>query len=227
MEGNGTLTILEASKVTGKSITTIHRYVKKGLLHVKTCYSSGKQVLTVEKEELKRVFNIHDITCYNMPKHDVKTCYNNELQVETNIITKEALKETFKELFEEQKLQLFKPIEDQSLYRLGRIEQENLFLKQRLETVLCDYKELQEKIKALPDPQIEIEKENLITVLKDQLTELHKEKETFKLQAEEEKEELLRTYEAKLQKAESKQIEISEAWKKELEQTKRPWWKLW
>jgi hypothetical protein len=122
-----------------------------------------------------------------------------------------------------------KPIEEQAIYRLGGLEKENLFLRQKLETLIQEldqYKALpwqieerDEEIKSL-EAKLKEEKETLEARL------LQEKKEALQ-KIEEEKENLLRVYEARLQESEAKQIEISEAWKKELEQTKKPWYKFW
>ncbi len=143
MEGNEFLTIYEASQITGKCQNTIHRYIKKGKLHVKPCQYNGKQVMTVEKAELERVFNITGNTCQDMSKPMAS-------HVNPSAI-KEELKEVIQEFFTTKQAELMRPIEEMALYKLGSVEKENTFLKARLETVLSEYKELQEKVKALPD----------------------------------------------------------------------------
>jgi len=201
MEGNEFLTIYEASKLTGKSITTIHRYIKKGLLHVKTGYNGGKQVITIEKSELERFLNTDGKTGYNTLKQEVKPCYNSDI---TDVITRQNLKETFQEFLEEQKTQLMKPIEDQALYQLGRMEQENTFLKAKVETLLQENQELQEKIKALPDLQTIQEKE------KDLITQIELERQ--------EKEEQKARH---LSDIEEQKRNMDELYRRELEQTKQ------
>jgi hypothetical protein len=47
-------------------------------------------------------------------------------------ITKDEIREVMQEFFETKKAELVKPMEDQAIYRLGRIEQENLFLNKNL-----------------------------------------------------------------------------------------------
>jgi len=150
---NEYITIHEASQITGKCQNTIHRYIKKGKLHVKTCQYNGKQVMTVEKAELERVFNIPVNTCQDMSKpmaSHVNT--GNDMASHVNpSVTKEELKEVIQEFFTTKQAELMKPMEEMALYKLGAIEKENFFLKARLETILEENKELQEKIKALPD----------------------------------------------------------------------------
>lgn len=140
-----------------------------------------------------------------------------------------------------QQSQLMKPIEDQALYRLGRMEQENTFLRAKVETLLQEI----EQYKALPLPvdqvkeklqeqekqiqnmedshrrelqqvkiQAEEEKEKTLTVLQAQITDLQQEKEAFKIQAEKEKAE-----------AEEREKQMADAWRKELEEARRPWYR--
>jgi len=65
--------------------------------------------------------------------------------------TKEELKEVIQEFFTTKQAELMRPIEEMALYKLGAVDKENTFLKARLETVLQENQELQEKVKALPD----------------------------------------------------------------------------
>ncbi len=234
------LTIYEASQVTGKCQNTIHRYIKKGKLHVKPCQYNGKQVMTVEKAELERVFNITGNTCNDMSRpmaSHVNTGNDTSSHVNPPEI-KEELKEVIQEFFTTKQAELMRPIEEMALYKLGAVEKENTFLKARLEIILQENQELQDKMKLLPDLQVvteqkikdmeelhrqelekvkneaEEEKEKTLTVLQAQITDLQKEKEALKIQAEKEKAE-----------AEEREKQMAEAWRKELEEARRPWYR--
>lgn len=221
MNNNGNITIFEASRLTGKSQTTIHRYIKKGILQVKTGLYSGKQVLTVDKAELERVFTIPCNTGYNSVKHGVNHCATGVLQVETGVkqseenLTVERIRQVMEDFFESKQTQLMKPLEEQSIFLAGRLTQENQFLKQRLETVLQEM----EHYKVLPS----------------KIQEREEEIKTIENRLKQEKEEALKEQEARL-KAEMEQVlnqaeeekkQIVDIWKKELELAKKPWWKFW
>jgi len=221
MNNNGSITIFEASRLTGKSQTTIHRYIKKGVLQVKTGLHSGKQVLTVEKADLERVFNIPCNTGCNSVKQGVNHCATGVLQVETGVkqseesLTAERIRQVMEDFFESKQTQLMKPLEEQSIFLAGRLTQENQFLKQRLETVLQEV----EQYKALPS-KIQEREEEIKTIenrLKQEKEEALKEQEA-RLKAE---------IEQALKQAEEEKKQIVDIWKKELEEAKKPWWKFW
>lgn len=150
---NEYITINEASKLTGKCQNTIHRYIKKGKLHVNTCQYNGKQVMTVKKSEVERVFNIPINTCHDISSHmESHANTGNDMSLHENTgVTKEEIKEVIQEFFTSKQSELIRPIEEISLYQLGAVEKEKFFLKARLETILKENKELQEELKALPD----------------------------------------------------------------------------
>ncbi len=145
------ITINEASKLTGKSIKTIHRYIKKELLHVKTGYNHNKEVMTVEKEELIRVLKIDDKTGYDTSKPNDKTGYDNVKTGYNPVITRQNLKETFREFLEEQKTQLLKPLEEQAIYLVGELRNEVKHLQAEKDTLRQENEVLREQVKALPD----------------------------------------------------------------------------
>lgn len=60
------------------------------------------------------------------------------------------------------------------------------------------------------------EKQEALTILQSQILDIQKEKEALQIQKEKEKKE-----------AEEREKQIAEAWKKELELAKKPWWKFW
>ena len=224
MEGNEFLTIYEASQITGKCQNTIHRYIKKGKLHVKPCQYNGKQVMTVEKAELERVFNITGNTCQDMSKpiaSHVNTGIDMASHVNTSA-TKEELKEVIQEFFTTKQAELMRPIEEMALYKLGAVEKENTFLKARLETVLSEYKELQEKVKALPDKasidKIQAESQEKEKDLMIQIELERKEKEDLLSRAETIQKEQEEKHRKELEELETREKELH---REELEQIKK------
>jgi hypothetical protein len=270
MNNNGTISIIEASQLTGKSQTTIYRYIQRGVITCKKLFCNGKQVLTVQKSDIERLFNISCETVQNTAKtcktdfitdNHCETVQNTAKQ-ETETLTAERIREVIEDFFETKQTQLIKPLEEHALVKYGAISKENEFLKQKLETLLQENDFLREQVKALPGPAELENKENIILLLQKEkeeqirkaeglnqvlldnannIKELTKERENFQSALKEqettirEKEKALKNLEelhrAELEKilkqAEAKQIEISEAWKKELELAKRPWWKFW
>ena len=288
-------TIQDIIRITKVSQNTLYRYIRQG--KIKTCKTikSGKQVITIEKQELERFLG-HSLKV-DTTNGSIDTISGKQDTINGSIdtindkqgdktLTKSDIKELFQDLIQEQNTLIMKPLEEQSLYRLGRIEQENIFLKAKVETLLQEleqYKSLpgaaqiEEKEKALMVIQgkyeeqiqrvtdLQQEKEDLLsraeTIQKEKeeqirkaeglnqvlldnannITKLAKEKDSFQSALKEqeatirEKERALKDLEELhraeleqvLKQAEKKQIEISEAWKKELELAKRPWWKFW
>jgi len=231
---NEYITIYEASRLTGKSIKTIHRYVKKGLLPVKTGYNHNKEVMTVEKEELLRVFKIDDKTGYDTSKPNDKTGYN-------PVITSQNLKETFREFLEEQKTQLLRPLEEQAIYLVGELRNEVKHLHAEKDTLRQENELLREQVKALPDLktiqekekdliiQIELErkeKEDLLSraeTIQQEQEEKHR-RELSELETREK--ELHREEIEKMKKeAEKEKIEIVEAWQKKVTELEKPWYR--
>lgn len=233
MNNNGTLTIFEASQLTGKSHTTIHRYIKKGLLPCKKVLNSGKQVLTVLKSDVEKVFNASCYTGLNSITHDVKQVSNGFNNVKDSIeeefrtditedvkqcltdvkdsvkqvltdvkqgvkqdqesLTAERVREVIEDFFSTKQAELVKPMEQQALYKLGRIEEQNISLQHRLETILEENrilqeekKDLQNKFKAIPD--------------------LQKEKEILKVRLLQEKEQAIKELEVRLKQEEKEKV---------------------
>jgi len=287
MNNNGSITIFEASRLTGKCQNTIHRYIKKGVLQSNTVSYNGKQVMTVNKSDIERIFNL---TCNTGYDSGIQSGIQSNTPVIQSVITKDDIKEIMidnlkdvvttnklQEFFETKQSELVKPMEQQALYKLGAVEKENIFLREKLEIIRQENELLQEQVKSLPNFQqekdthkaqvelLEKEKADLLsraeTIKKEKeeqvrkaeglnqvlldnannIKELTKEKDNFQLALKEqeatirEKERALKDLEelhrAELEQAEKqaekKQMEISEAWKKELELAKKPWWKFW
>jgi len=60
------------------------------------------------------------------------------------------------------------------------------------------------------------EKQEALTILQNQILDIQKEKETLQIQTEKEKKE-----------AEEREKQMVDAWRKELEEARKPWWKFW
>ena len=153
-----TYTMAEVIGITGLSERTIRRYIKKGKLMADTLPAQNrhpagqgkKTAIAINKKELDRFLNeqkntMADTLPGTMPAPDRHPAG-----------TLPDIKEIVKEAIQEQQSAIMKPLEQQALYRLGRVEQENEFLKQKLDTVLQEL----EKLKALPldDLTEEVEK---------------------------------------------------------------------
>lgn len=143
------LTVKEASLFTGKSVTVIYRKIKSGKLSVKTVLNNDKTVLNVRKLDLIKVFSIEDKTGF---KQEDKTVLNTD----KTVLTEDKFKSLMEEFFEEKQTSIMKPLEQQALYIAGKLEAENQFLKERLETVLQELDGLKETMKALPGPVAEV-----------------------------------------------------------------------
>jgi len=135
-----------------------------------------------------------------------------------------------------------KPIEELATYRVGKLEAENKFLKEKLETVLQENKLLQDDIKSLPDRQEVESQEKKILEQSENIRILQKEKEIImdlREQADNEKGELeIKMVELQegqkveiqsLKEEEQNYIATIEELKRRLEdEEKKSWWKkLW
>jgi excisionase family DNA binding protein len=276
MNGNGLLTIKEASELVGINQTTIYRKIKKGQLHATAVQLQGIEVKKVKKDDIIRLFGNYKNSeqlhaTATQVQEATKQLHATATQMPSSEERKSEIREVIEQFFSVKQAELVKPIEQQSLYRLGRVEQENSFLKAKVETLLeeiekykalpwqieerdNEIKELEarhqqekekilkecetelleakdekikteeafkEKLKILPAPvesinQILLENAHNLKILQKQTTELIE-----KLKQEEEEKEKIKTEAEEAQKA------IVEAWKKELELAKKPWWKFW
>jgi hypothetical protein len=280
MESNDLLTIKEAANLYRVHITTIYKAIQEGRIEVELNSNRKKKIKKVKKSDLEREFANSNRNRIEVELNSNRSIIENYSTSNRNRIEVESIKTAVKEVIEAERSQLMKPLEEQALYRLGRIEQENQFLKQRLETVLQENELFKEQLKALPLPaELELKEHTILLIQKEKadvefmLSSLQKEKESnqkvlmenannlkelssekakieiqlkeqnstikekehslkelhelhnqeierLKLQAEEEKNRLK-------SEAEEREKHIAEAWKKELELAKKPWWKFW
>jgi predicted RNase H-like nuclease (RuvC/YqgF family) len=217
MSKNGTLTVPEASRYTGKCINTIRRYIKKGVIHSSKNESNGIQVITVEKSELDKVFKMH----WNPGESIIESNGIQENPGESsgihNVITKDNLRDVIQEFFESKQSQLMRPMEEHAFYLVGELKNEVKHLHAEKETLRHENEILKEQIKALPGPTELENKNNMILLLQKEKEEALKEQEA-RLNAK---------IEQVLKQAEEEKKQIVEVWKKELEEAKKPWWKIW
>ncbi len=146
MSNSSNITILEASLLTGKSQNTIYKYIERGTLSSDKKVINGKEYMTVKKADIERIFNIICTDKDSKIKEDLKNIDKGEDVVKgKEHLTAEKVREVMEEFFSTKQAELVKPVEQQSLYRLGRVEQENQFLKEKLETLLEENRKLQEE----------------------------------------------------------------------------------
>lgn len=172
------LTIREASQMSEKSEGLIYRYIRQGKINVQSCsvHSSGKfrQVKKVKTSEVLTAFGLN----FEPETEQDRTQLNQRLNKaeQEKPLTRETIKEVIEGYFQDRETRLMKPLEEQSLFLAGKLQAENQFLKDRLETVLQELEEVRAGIKALPGPPVEVAA---------RLEELEKETELFRKKAEE------------------------------------------
>lgn len=221
MNNNGELiTIKEAAELTGINTTTIYKKIKKGKL-ICTCRQvQGVEIKQVKKADIIRLYGVRQVpsSARQVPEDDNQVPAGAS-QMPSSAERKNEIREVIEDFFSAKQAELVKPMEQNALYRLGRVEQENQFLHTKVETLLHEI----EQYKALPCQIQERDEEIKIIIARHE-----KEKEELKIMAEKEKTEALEALKIQLKvEAEETQNAISEAWKKELEQAKRPWYKFW
>jgi hypothetical protein len=134
-------------------------------------------------------------------------------QVETLRIENDQLRENMKAL----------PMDD--------LTEENEKLKEDLSWEMEQKKKLQEQISILPDSPLNVNK--ILMQNADNINLLHKEKEEIQKELQVEQEEKNKKQykviylEEELKKSEQEKIDLTAAWKKELEEARRPWWRFW
>ncbi|MEQ8192401.1 MAG: hypothetical protein ABRQ39_30830 [Candidatus Eremiobacterota bacterium] len=169
-------TIEEIVKLTGRSSTSIYRYIKNGKLKANKVKGDGKPSYVISVDDVEQCFNIdwkkHGKNMVNAEKNMKKTWENNENE---KPLTQETLMETMEKFFSTKQSELVKPMEQQALYKLGKVEQENQFLREKMETILEENSQLREQIKALPGPVESIQQ--ILVENTENLTMLQKEKE--------------------------------------------------
>jgi hypothetical protein len=214
------LTINEAVKSTGKSISSIYRLIKSGKLKSKKVIINGKEMIGVKKDDIIKLFPsgdnqnfLHDNQNLSPDNHTVKSDNQNLSQVEIS----EKLLKVMEEFFEKKQAELVKPMEQQSLYLAGSLSKENQFLKDRLETLLQENREMQDRLKTLPEPaDIETQVKELNSTIQEKeqafnnMQVMHRQ-EVDRLKAE----------------GELREKEIADRWRVEVETLKKPWYKFW
>lgn len=183
-------TMKEAARIYELNINTLYKYIQQGKIKAQHHTIKGKKIKKITKSDIEQFLGINGKTKYNNIQHDTitdkqqNTIKSNDFQqnpILDNILTKDNLKEVFKEFIEEQKAELIKPLEEHALVKYGALSTENKFLKERLETVIEENTVLRASIKALPGPVEEIVSK--ITLLEEEKETLLREKEAAIQQA--------------------------------------------
>ncbi len=212
---NGKLTIREAIQFTGKSESTIYRYVRKGKIKPVKVKVGNFHVTVFKKDELTEVFNISDSpTSQPFINNDspASQTVTNDSPASHMIITDNQLKNVIEEILLTRQNQLMKPIEEHALYLVGELKNEVKHLQAEKESLREENEFLSKQVKLLPGPNEIKNKEDMILLLQKEKEEALKEKVEL---------------EQALKQSEEEKKQIAEAWKKELEQAKRPWYKFW
>ena len=186
-------TIKEIAEITGKSDTTIYRYLKKGKIPFFTVEKDGQTIYQVKKSDIESFLGHIVEDDEKTVTHNEETISHNEKTVTHNEkpffqFNQENLQEAIFQAISQQQNQLMKPMEEQALYIAGKLSTENQFLKDRLETLRQENELLREQVKILPAPADLENKESAIL-------KLQKEKEDLLSSAEiiqKEKEEQIR-----------------------------------
>ncbi len=142
-----TYTIPEVASILKKTNNTIYRYIKQGKLKCDNIVISGKKVVRIKELELERFCNKYNISRYISNTSDSITGDISDSNMSLSVFQKDFL---------------------DKIFNAGMITSENKFLKERLETVIEENKELQNAIKALPDTEE-------YSSLKEQLKNIEKE----------------------------------------------------
>lgn len=219
------MTIPDVARITGKTHTTVYKQIRNGNLKGHKHLINGRKALRVDIKEVERFLG------YKVTQKDINSSkgvykpLNCGTQSDRNVykpLTEESIEKTIQGAIMKYQTQLMKPIEEQALYRLGRMEKEVEHLRGEKELLLQEV----EQYKALPGPVEEItdklkkQKEEIVSLEREVKELEEKKKELHKLHIKELKE---------LQKKlEVEKEEIAEAWKKKVEELEKPWWKkLW
>lgn len=156
------LTIREASLLIRKSEGLLYRYIREGKLKVQSCsvkvQGKFKEVKRLKKQDIIDFFGLSSEQVLNNYSNSSEQLQNNYNKSSEHVqpLTRETIKEVIEDYFQDRETRLMKPLEEQSLFLAGKLQAENQFLKDRLETVLQELEEVRASIKALPGPPVEI-----------------------------------------------------------------------
>lgn len=245
------LTIQEAGKIFNLHRSTLYRKIDKGQLKVVADCRNGKNVKMLRISELEALYGKAKVVgdSRNATTGDnLRQSPTVAMRQPATTDIQEQVKKAFIETIQEQQATLLKPLEEQALYRVGRLEELVKHLEAEKEFLRVENETLKSEMKALPDlkqlESLEAEKENQAKKLLEQsenIRILQKEKEVImdlREQDNTEKEKLLETH----KEAEEKHLAEIEELKKKLEEEEkdkqyiekrlqeelRPWWKkLW
>ena len=226
------ISIQEVADLYQKHISTIYKAIQRSSLNTIEVLENSKKVIKVLKSDIVRL--------YGEPVEEVQRSSSN-FEERSNEFFRIQMKQVIEEFFQEKQTQLMKPLEEQALYRVGRLEELVKHLEAEKETIRTDYEALKEEIKVLPDLQeverLKQEKEDQAKKLLEQsenIRILQKEKEVImdlreqadtekevimdlREQADTEKEKLIESH----KEAEEKHLSEIEELKKQLEEEKK------
>ncbi len=203
-------TIKEVVKLYNININTLYKRIKQGKIPVLNKQVKGKIVKCIKKIDVERFLTS---SFYDNKMENMENVKNEE--VKYNTITPEFI------------LQI-----KEDSYKIGKMETENQFLRERLEVLYNDNKQLQEQIKALPDKTLFEKLQGETEVKNSKIQEQEKALEDLTATLQEKEKVIKELYEAHerevLQSEQREQAIINECRGQLQEYINRPWWKkLW
>lgn len=175
---NVLLSLNEICEMTGKSYTSVLRYVKSGKLKSVTMTIQGKPCYKVKKSDLERFLEKQGISMNIHSNNDRISMNNQGISMHNQgDILKETLKEVVRETISEERNQLMRPLEEQALYLVGELKNEVKHLQAEKETLRHENELLREQVKALPGPGELESKDNIILLLQKETETIQKENE--------------------------------------------------
>lgn len=173
---NNLLTIKEISQLLNITANTVYKNIRKKKLKGKKIIKDGKSILYVEKQELEKFLG-HEI---NQDKPD-NIQDNPKLTgiIQDNIQDNPEVKNLIKSTVEEIILNypMMKPLEEQAIFIAGKLSSENQFLREKLDTVINDFEQFKDSVKALPDKAVIEAKDYKILSLEEENENLKKQME--------------------------------------------------
>ncbi len=156
------LTIQEAIAISGKSKTTIYRYINRGKLTTHKKEFQGKDIYTVKLKDLESCLGYEldiDGIPMGIPGDNCKS-HGNTMGVSweshgnttQEYITRENLANVMEEILSQRETKLMKPLEELATYKVGKLENEIQHLISEKETLRQENELLREAMKALPGP---------------------------------------------------------------------------
>ncbi len=211
------------ANIQANSIENSNNAIANSIVTIENYKKAIEEVLEAKQSQLMKPMEEQALYRCGILENEVK-----HLQVE-----KETLRQENELLMEQIKaLPDFRQEKDNYKEQVEILKKEKEDLKARAETIQKEKEEQIRKAEGLNQvlldnanniKELAKEKDNFQSALKEQEATIREKERALK-----DLEELHRTeMEQALKQAEEKQMEISEAWKKELEEAKKPWWKFW